>query len=100
MCAAATEKSPARSSLISTTGSPAARPPSKTGPARWCRRRDFFFGDPAVPEAARFADVRLPLLSVGIEDDQWGTPAAVRPVQPSMLRSRSAIGIEPPLPAQ
>ncbi|MFY0735714.1 alpha/beta fold hydrolase [Aurantimonas sp. NFXS3] len=45
--------------------------------ARWCRRRDFFFGDPAVPEAARFADVRLPLLSVGIEDDPWGTPAAV-----------------------
>ena len=30
-----------------------------------------------MPEAARFADVRLPLLSVGIEDDPWGTPAAV-----------------------
>jgi predicted alpha/beta hydrolase len=45
--------------------------------ARWCRREAFFFDDPAVAESARFADVRLPLLSVGIADDPWGTPAAV-----------------------
>ena len=45
--------------------------------ARWCRRESFFFDDPAVAESARFADVRLPLLSIGIADDPWGTPAAV-----------------------
>ena len=45
--------------------------------ARWCRHRDFLFSDPDVPESARFADVRLPLLSIGLDDDPWGTPAAV-----------------------
>lgn len=45
--------------------------------ARWCRRPDFFFGDPTVPESARFADVKGRLLSVGLADDRWGTPAAV-----------------------
>ncbi|NDV85227.1 alpha/beta fold hydrolase [Aurantimonas aggregata] len=45
--------------------------------ARWCRREAFFFDDPAVAETSRFADVRLPLLSIGIADDPWGTPAAV-----------------------
>lgn len=45
--------------------------------ARWCRKPNFFFGDPAVPEAARFADVRLPLLSVSVADDRWGTPRAI-----------------------
>ena len=45
--------------------------------ARWCRHRDFLFADPSVPEAKRFADVRLPLLSIGLDDDPWGTPAAV-----------------------
>ncbi|MBO0906488.1 alpha/beta fold hydrolase [Jiella sp. MQZ13P-4] len=45
--------------------------------ARWCRRPDFFFSDPTVPEAARFADVAIPLRSIGFTDDRWGTPAAV-----------------------
>lgn len=45
--------------------------------ARWCRKPNFFFGDPDVPEAARFADVDLPLLSISVADDRWGTPRAV-----------------------
>ena len=45
--------------------------------ARWCRHRDYLFSDPTVPESKRFADVRLPLLSIGLDDDPWGTPAAV-----------------------
>ena len=45
--------------------------------ARWCRRRDFLFSDPQVPEAERFEAVRIPILSVGLDDDPWGTPAAV-----------------------
>ncbi|TFF19839.1 alpha/beta fold hydrolase [Jiella endophytica] len=44
---------------------------------RWCRNRDFLFEDASVPESQRFADVRLPLLSIGIGDDRWGTPKAV-----------------------
>ncbi len=45
--------------------------------ARWCRRPDFLFSDPDVPEAERFSDVRTPLMSIGMTDDRWGTPAAV-----------------------
>jgi len=45
--------------------------------ARWCRMRNYFFDDPKLPETARFADVRLPLLSLGMLDDPWGTPRAV-----------------------
>lgn len=45
--------------------------------AGWCRRPDYFFGDPAVPETARFSDVRLPILAIGMTDDPWGTRRAV-----------------------
>jgi predicted alpha/beta hydrolase len=45
--------------------------------ARWCRMRNYFFDDPQLPETARFAEVRLPLLSIGLTDDPWGTPRAV-----------------------
>ena len=45
--------------------------------ARWCRQENYFFDDPALPETARFAEVRLPLLSMGMLDDPWGTPRAV-----------------------
>lgn len=45
--------------------------------AKWCRHPEFFFSDPKVPEADRFSDVRIPVLSVGISDDAWGTPQAV-----------------------
>jgi predicted alpha/beta hydrolase len=46
--------------------------------ARWCSRRDYFFGDPAVPETSRFADVTIPILSLGMTDDTWGTPRAMK----------------------
>lgn len=45
--------------------------------ARWCRLKNYFFDDPQLPETARFSDVRLPLLSIGMLDDPWGTPRAV-----------------------
>ena len=46
--------------------------------ARWCASPDYFFGDPRVPEAARFAEVKTPILAIGLEDDAWGTRRAVR----------------------
>ena len=45
--------------------------------ARWCRMRNYFFDDPNLPETANFAQVRIPLLSLGMLDDPWGTPRAV-----------------------
>lgn len=46
--------------------------------ARWCRHPDFLFADPEIAAADGFAKVRLPLLSIGITDDSWGTEAAVQ----------------------
>ena len=45
--------------------------------ARWCRKPDFLFSDPEVPEAERFSNVGIPLLSIAMTDDRWGTPEAV-----------------------
>ncbi|MGY6710297.1 MAG: alpha/beta hydrolase family protein [Rhizobiaceae bacterium] len=45
--------------------------------ARWCRMKNYFFDDRDLPETAYFKDVRLPLLSLGMLDDPWGTPRAV-----------------------
>jgi predicted alpha/beta hydrolase len=45
--------------------------------ARWCRHRDYFFGDPAFAETARYRNVRTPILAFGLTDDIWGTPKAV-----------------------
>ncbi|MBO0661488.1 alpha/beta fold hydrolase [Jiella sp. MQZ9-1] len=45
--------------------------------ARWCRKPAFFFDDPDVAEAGRFADVATPLLSIGLSDDPWGTKPAI-----------------------
>src|SRR5690606_36226525 len=39
--------------------------------------KNFFFDDPHLPETARFAEVRLPILAVGLSDDPWATPRAV-----------------------
>ena len=46
--------------------------------ARWCRRPDYFFGDPLVPETARYAGVTTPILALGLTDDRWGTRRATR----------------------
>jgi predicted alpha/beta hydrolase len=45
--------------------------------ARWCRNPNFLFADPKVPESRYFSSVRTPMLSIGINDDPWGTPRAV-----------------------
>lgn len=45
--------------------------------ARWCSKPDYFFGDPAIPETSRFADVKTPILALGMTDDNWGTPRAI-----------------------
>ena len=45
--------------------------------AKWVRYPNYFFDDPSISETAHFADVTLPLLFIGIEDDAWGTRAAV-----------------------
>jgi len=45
--------------------------------ARWIASPDYFFDDPDVPEIARFPDVTLPFLSIGLTDDPWGTRQAV-----------------------
>lgn len=45
--------------------------------ARWCRMRNYFFDDPRLPETARFEDVRLPILAIGLTDDRWATRRGV-----------------------
>lgn len=45
--------------------------------ARWCRMRNYFFDDPGLPETARFAEVRTPILMIGLTDDRWATPRGV-----------------------
>lgn len=45
--------------------------------ARWCSKPDYFFDDPTLVEAARFKNVRTPILALGMEDDVWGTRRAV-----------------------
>ena len=58
--------------------------------ARWCRRPDYFFGDPAVPETAGFAEVTTPILALGLTDDRWGTRRAIR----SLLKHYAAAPLE------
>lgn len=58
--------------------------------ARWCRRKGYMFEDRAVPEAVRFAQVRTPLLAVGIADDRWSTPRAVNALLDRMPNARQS----------
>ena len=44
--------------------------------ARWCRHPEYFFGDPDVPEVSRVAEVRTPILTLGMTDDPGGNPRA------------------------
>lgn len=41
--------------------------------ARWCNTSDYFFSDPSLPEVENFASFKAPLLSIGLDDDGWGT---------------------------
>jgi predicted alpha/beta hydrolase len=43
----------------------------------WCMTPQFFFGDPSLAEVEHFAHFRAPVRFGQIEDDVWGTPAAV-----------------------
>jgi predicted alpha/beta hydrolase len=45
--------------------------------ARWCMKPGFLFDDPTLGEIANFARFRAPVRFAQIEDDPWGTPAAV-----------------------
>lgn len=58
--------------------------------ARWCGMRNYFFDDASLPETSRFADVRIPLLSIGLTDDRWGTRRAVE----SLMNHYTAAKVE------
>lgn len=45
--------------------------------ARWCFHPEYFFDDPKVGARAGYATVKIPILSVGLTDDVWGTPKAI-----------------------
>jgi predicted alpha/beta hydrolase len=45
--------------------------------ARWCAMPNYFFDDRTLPETARYADVKTPILAIGLTDDVWGTPRAI-----------------------
>jgi predicted alpha/beta hydrolase len=47
---------------------------------RWCLSPGFLFDDPTLPEAANFASLRAPVRFGQVEDDPWGTPAAVEAI--------------------
>jgi predicted alpha/beta hydrolase len=47
---------------------------------RWCLSPGFLFDDPALPEAANFGHLRAPVRFGQVEDDPWGTPAAVEAI--------------------
>jgi len=45
--------------------------------AGWCMTPEFIFGDPTLVEVRHFATLKAPVRFAQIEDDVWGTPAAV-----------------------
>jgi predicted alpha/beta hydrolase len=45
--------------------------------SRWCMEPEFIFGDPTLIETKYLAQFRAPIRFAQIEDDVWGTPAAV-----------------------
>jgi predicted alpha/beta hydrolase len=47
--------------------------------SRWMGMPDYFFSDPHLPETERFSGVTIPILSIGLEDDDWGPRTAVEP---------------------
>jgi len=44
---------------------------------RWCMHPEFIFGDATLTETKYLAQFRAPIRFAQIEDDVWGTPAAV-----------------------
>jgi predicted alpha/beta hydrolase len=47
---------------------------------RWCMSPGFLFDDPTLAEAANFACFRAPIRFGQVEDDVWGTPAAIEAI--------------------
>jgi predicted alpha/beta hydrolase len=47
---------------------------------RWCMSPGFLFDDPVLPETANFTRLRAPVRFGQVEDDLWGTPAAVEAI--------------------
>ncbi|MFD1625831.1 alpha/beta fold hydrolase [Azospirillum griseum] len=45
--------------------------------SRWTSLPRYFFDDPAVDAAQRFARVNTPLLILGFDDDPWATPPGI-----------------------
>ncbi|MGR4897372.1 alpha/beta fold hydrolase [Stenotrophomonas sp. LARHCG68] len=45
--------------------------------ARWTRMPGYFFDDPSVAAADRFAAVAIPLAAIGFTDDRWANPTAI-----------------------
>jgi predicted alpha/beta hydrolase len=45
--------------------------------ARWCMQPEFIFSDPTLTETRHLAHFRAPIRFGQVEDDVWGTPAAV-----------------------
>ncbi|MBC9247553.1 alpha/beta fold hydrolase [Paracoccus sp. 11-3] len=44
---------------------------------RWIVMKDYFFSDPLLDAARQFAEVDIPLLSIGFDDDPWATAPAI-----------------------
>ena len=60
---------------------------------RWCMDPEFIFGDPTLTEAEYLAQFRAPIRFAQIEDDVWGTPAAVEHIAEPLHRQRRAIDL-------
>lgn len=58
--------------------------------ARWCSMPNYFFDDPTLPETSRFAEVKTPILSIGLTDDPWGTRRAIE----ALLRRYSGAQVD------
>jgi predicted alpha/beta hydrolase len=46
--------------------------------AKWCFHHEYFFDDPGLGAREGYATVTMPILSLGMTDDVWGTPRAVQ----------------------
>ena len=40
---------------------------------KWCNSPDYFMSDNEVPQRERFAEVSIPIMAVGFDDDPWAT---------------------------
>jgi predicted alpha/beta hydrolase len=45
--------------------------------SRWCGMKRYFFDDPSLASLGNFAQMRAPLLAIGVDDDLWATPQAI-----------------------